>query len=62
MTRRERLTAMASGRQAGEDGRPVADCPYRMDTAKGRALAQVWVRAWLRARREHRPPPVSYDG
>ena len=62
MSRRERLTAMATGRQAGDDGKPVTDCPYRTDTPKGRALAAAWVREWLRARRQHRPPAVSYDG
>lgn len=46
----QRQAAMTAGRFAGERNRPVTDCPYDMNaTPVQRALANAWMREYLRA-------------
>jgi len=50
LTDATRNAAIAAGRFAGERKRPVTDCPYPVaGTPVQRALANAWVREYLRA-------------
>lgn len=58
----ERQAAMAAGRFAGERQQPVTVCPYPVGgTPKQRALANAWMREYLRANPKA-ADAVSIDG
>jgi hypothetical protein len=58
----QRQAAMAAGRFAGERQQPITTCPYPVGgTPTQRALANVWMREYLRANPEA-AQAVSTDG